>query len=97
MNDQGILNIVTRHGTRLAGLEMPKVHGHGKSLDPNYNPNIKRSSLYQNQPDNPCCGTQPPVKPKSSAQQASNKLIDKSCKTLLKPQRDVPPKLTVAV
>ena len=37
-DDQGRLNIVTRCGTRLADLEMPKVHGHDKSLDPNQKP-----------------------------------------------------------
>ena len=31
-DDQGRINIVTRCGTRLAGLEMPKAHGHDKSL-----------------------------------------------------------------
>ena len=34
-DDQGRLNIVTRCGTRLAGLEMPEIHGHNTSLDPN--------------------------------------------------------------
>ena len=38
MDDQGRLNIITKHGTRLAGLEMPKVHGHDKSLDSNQKP-----------------------------------------------------------
>ena len=37
-DDHGRLNIVTRRGTRLAGLDMPKVHGHDKSLDPSHKP-----------------------------------------------------------
>ena len=99
--DQGRFNIVTRYGTRLAGLEMPKVHGHYKSLDQNRKPEHQKikpiprlacQPLLQN-----AVISKPLVKPKSSTQQASCKLIDKSHKTLLKPQRDVPTKLTVAV
>ena len=100
-DDQDRLNIVIRCGTRLAGLETPKVHSDDKSLDPNQKPEhqkikpiprLARQPLLQNS-----VVTKPPIKPKSSAQQASQKLIDKSCKTLLKSQRDVPPKLTMAV
>ena len=98
-DDQGRLNIVTRCGTGLAGFEMPKVHGHDKSLDPNRKPEHQKIKpilrlAQQPLPQNTVV-SKPLVKPKSSTQQPSHKLIDKSCKTLLKPQRDVPPTAAV--
>ena len=70
-DDQGRLNIVTRCGTRLAGLEMPKVHGHDKSLDPNRKPEHQKIKpvprlAQQPLPRNTAI-SKPLVKPKSSA------------------------------
>ena len=85
----------------LAGLEMPKVHGHDKSLDLNCKPEhqkVKPTPRPIRQPIVKNTGaTRPPIKPKSSAQQASHNLIEKSCKILLKPQRDSIPKTLVTV